>query len=59
MNFPRREKNGKSKHEIKKTYVGGRMLLSMLGKINCCVVINTSGVRQTIYELLSKTVAKE
>jgi hypothetical protein len=37
------------RHEIKTTYVGGRMLLSMLGKRNCFVVMSTSGVRQTFF----------
>jgi hypothetical protein len=37
------------RHEIKKTYVGGKMLLSMLGKINCVVVMRTYSVRKTFF----------
>jgi hypothetical protein len=47
------------RHKINTTYVGGRTLLSMLGNENYFVVMNTSGVRKNIFELLKVTVAKE
>jgi hypothetical protein len=48
------------RHKINGTYVGGRMLLSMLRGKTIFFVRSTSGVRKSFfYDLLKVTVAKE